>query len=246
MGIHERHRRDREAMRRRILDAARELFVREGFQHVSIRKIASRIEYSPAAIYSYFPNKDEIFFSLAEDGFRLFREAMHADDGAGDPLEALRRRFWRYYVFSKEQPEYFSLIFVDRTVPRISRDWERFSFVRESREHAFALIERGMARGLFPAHTNVAAAFHVLASAVHGAAVIRLGERFCPQAEADALARDAIEVAIAGLRAGVSLTFTSSFCPHAEALSAQPDAAAPVPAADRSNAAPRLPEEIVR
>src|SRR3954462_9933776 len=71
MGIKERHERDREAVRRSILDGARELFVSEGFQNVSIRKIAERIEYSPAAIYRYFPSKDDIFFALAEEGFRL-------------------------------------------------------------------------------------------------------------------------------------------------------------------------------
>ena len=71
MGIKERQERDRETVRRAILDAARDLFVTEGFQNVSIRKIAERIEYSPAAIYSYFPSKDDIFFELAEEGFRL-------------------------------------------------------------------------------------------------------------------------------------------------------------------------------
>ena len=71
MGIKERHERDREAVRRGILDAARELFVAEGYQNVSIRKVAERIEYSPAAIYLYFPSKDDIFFALAEEGFRL-------------------------------------------------------------------------------------------------------------------------------------------------------------------------------
>ena len=74
MGIKERQERDREAVRRAILDAARELFVAEGYQNVSIRKIAERIEYSPAAIYSYFPSKDDIFFALAEEGFRLLGE----------------------------------------------------------------------------------------------------------------------------------------------------------------------------
>ena len=71
MGIKERQERDREAVRRAILDAARDLFVTEGYQNVSIRKIAERIEYSPAAIYGYFASKDDIFFALAEEGFRL-------------------------------------------------------------------------------------------------------------------------------------------------------------------------------
>ena len=71
MGIKERQERDREAVRRGILDAARDLFVKEGFEHVSMRRIAELVEYSPAAIYGYFPSKDDIFFALAEEGFRL-------------------------------------------------------------------------------------------------------------------------------------------------------------------------------
>src|SRR5262245_35033197 len=116
MGIKERQGREREAIRRAILDAARDLFVQEGYQNVSIRKIAERIEYSPAAIYGYFPSKDDIFFALAEEGFRL----LHGN-GAGDTtleslpsLERIRRVFMRFYEFSREHPQYFALMFVDR------------------------------------------------------------------------------------------------------------------------------------
>ena len=70
MGTKERQQRDRDRIRQAILTAARELFVSEGYRHVSMRKIADRIEYSPAAIYSYFPSKDDIFFALTEEGFR--------------------------------------------------------------------------------------------------------------------------------------------------------------------------------
>ena len=70
MGIKERQDRDRAAVRDAILHAARELFVTEGYRPVSMRRIAERIEYSPAAIYGYFTSKDEIFFALAEEGFR--------------------------------------------------------------------------------------------------------------------------------------------------------------------------------
>ena len=90
MGIKERQERDREAVRRAILDAARELFVAEGYQNVSIRKIAERIEYSPAAIYGYFPSKDDIFFALAEEGFRLLGDPARCGD-ATDCSDARRR-----------------------------------------------------------------------------------------------------------------------------------------------------------
>src|SRR3954468_13368908 len=101
MGIKERHERDREAVRRAILDAAKELFVRESYENVSIRKIAELIEYSPAAIYSYFPSKDDIFFALAEEGFRLLYgdRAQYSELETLQPAERLRAMFWTFYQF---------------------------------------------------------------------------------------------------------------------------------------------------
>src|ERR671918_1739285 len=116
MGIKERQERDREAVRRAILDAARDLFTMEGYRHVSIRRIAERIEYSPAAIYSYFPSKDDIFFALTEEGFRLLAAHLTPATSVTDPLERLRRGLWAFYDFSKTHSEYFELMFVDRSV----------------------------------------------------------------------------------------------------------------------------------
>src|SRR5678816_999250 len=67
----ERQQHARATTRRAILDAAPSLFVSDGYAQVSIRNIAAKVEYSPGAIYSYFNSKDEIFFALAEEGFRL-------------------------------------------------------------------------------------------------------------------------------------------------------------------------------
>src|SRR5947199_8147649 len=104
MGIKERQERDRETVRRAILDAARDLFTTEGYRNVSIRKIAERIEYSPAAIYSYFPSKDDIFFALAEEGFRLLGDPATCTQTAG-PLERIRAIFWPLCRFSGEHPQ---------------------------------------------------------------------------------------------------------------------------------------------
>src|SRR5438105_5139252 len=105
MGIKERQERDREAVRRAILDAARDLFVAEGYANVSIRKIAERIEYSPAAIYGYFPSKDDIFFALAEEGFRLLGDPdclSPVDVDALPAVDRIRAIFWRLYEFSRD------------------------------------------------------------------------------------------------------------------------------------------------
>lgn len=211
MGVKERQEREREAVARAILDAARDLFVAEGYQNVSIRKIADRIEYSPAAIYGYFPSKDDIFFALAEEGFHLlFESASLPEDVGADGLDATRAPFWHLYQFSKQHPEYFALMFLDRSVPRISQNWERFSFVLTMKGHIAGLIQRAIDAGHLPATTDPLAAFRILHAAVLGAAVMHLCNRLGPGEDPDALARDTLEAALSGLRAG----FPSSFHPE--------------------------------
>jgi AcrR family transcriptional regulator len=220
LGVKERQEREREAVARAILDAARDLFVAEGYHNVSMRKIAERVEYSAAAIYSYFPSKDDIFFALAEEGFRILFTPVAEDTGAGcdtrDPLELLRRSFWRLYEFSGSHPEYFALMFVDRTVPRINKDWQRFGFVREMKARIGATIQRAIDAGQFPAGSHPDAIARVLMTVILGAAIARLSQRVVPGEDADALARDTFEAALTGLRSGSPVTFipVKDQCPH--------------------------------
>ena len=80
-------------MRRAILDAARHLFIDGGYANVPIRRVASQLDYSPAALYRYFPTKDEIFNALAEEGFQLLmsRETLPAWPGQEPPPPAEER-----------------------------------------------------------------------------------------------------------------------------------------------------------
>jgi len=208
MGIKERQERDREAVRRAILDAARELFVSEGYNNVSIRKIAERIEYSPASIYSYFPSKDDIFFELAEEGFRLLSDparAVRADFTALAPLDRIRAMFWRLYEFSRDHPQYFALMFVDRQVPRISREYERFAFALEMKRHILEEIQRCIDAGELPSTLKPSAAMRLLTAGLLGVAVMRLSDRLTPNENADDIASDVLDAVLAGLRSGIAL-----------------------------------------
>jgi len=227
MGIKERQERGREAVHRGILDAARELFVAEGYRHVSIRKIAERIEYSPAAIYGYFPSKDDIFFALAEEGFHLLygERASYDELAAMPPLERIRAIFSHLYQFSLNHPEYFALMFIDRDVPRISREYERFAFAREMKAHLVEQFRECIDQGLLPGSTSPYAAFRLLAAAVVGVAVMRLSDRLAPGEDADAIAADIINVTIAGLQAGVPLRSHSIADPCLVELPIAPDGA---------------------
>lgn len=202
MGVKERQEREREAMTRTILDAARELFVAEGYQNVTIRKIAERIEYSPATIYSYFPSKDEIFLALAEEGFRLLFTAAHCKREAATRIEAIRSMFLCIYEFSKSHPEYYALMFVDRSVPLISQDWQRFGFVREMKANVAAFIQQAIDAGDFPRDTDPNTVFHALMAPIQGIAIANLCQRLVPGEDADGIARDVLEAALTGLRTG--------------------------------------------
>ncbi len=204
MGIKERQERDREAVHRAILDAARELFVSEGYRNVSIRKVAERIEYSPASIYSYFPSKDDIFFALAEEGFRLLHGERADLDALAvlPPLDRIRAIFTGFYRFSVNHPEYFSLMFVDRSVPRISQEYERFAFAREVKNHLVDQMQQCVDAGVFPPATQPHLAFRLVATSLIGVAVMRLSDRLGPGENADDLAQDIVETIIAGLQAG--------------------------------------------
>ena len=210
MGIRERQTRERETVRRKILNAARALFLNEGYANVSMRKIADQIEYSPGAIYSYFTSKEDIFFALAEEGLQFVRAHCSVASPAATPLERVREVLWRIYTFSKEQSEYFSLIFVDSTVPRISRDWERFSSMRELRHEIEQDIQHCIDEGMFPGVDSPGAVFRVLWTAAYGVAVFRLSHRLAPGEDSDALAHDLLDATIAGLRHGIDLHFSAA------------------------------------
>lgn len=210
MGIKERQERDREAVRRAILDAARDLFLSEGYQNVSIRKIAERIEYSPAALYGYFASKDDIFYALAEEGFQLLGEPRDAAEALAHlaPLDRVRAIFWRLYEFSCRHPQYFALMFVDRSVPRVCREYERIAFAREMKAHLVAEIQRCIDEKVLPATVKPHVVFRLVTMGLFGVAVMRLSDRLPAGESADQLAEDVLNVTLAGLQSGVALKST--------------------------------------
>jgi hypothetical protein len=86
--------------------------------------------------------------------------------------------------------------------------------MRTTRDEMREVIRRCVECGAFPPETSPDVVFHILATVVHGAAVIRLSDRFIPREIADALARDAFEATLQGLRHGVETTFDAEICFH--------------------------------
>ena len=113
MGVKERKARQKKFLRQEILDAASELFVRQGFENVSMRRIADKIEYSPTTIYLYFKDKAELLESVCHETFgRLSQRLAKITDQPGDPLERLKRGLVAYIEFGIENPHHYRATFM--------------------------------------------------------------------------------------------------------------------------------------
>src|SRR5579872_4774348 len=112
MVVKERKARDREEMRETILQSAHQLFVDKGFEDVSIRNIAEAIEYSPATIYLYFKDKNEIFYALHGEAFKKFNTYMLELGTIKDPFKRLIRMGEKYMEFTFEFPKYYDIMFI--------------------------------------------------------------------------------------------------------------------------------------
>ncbi len=105
MGITERREREKEEIRHKILDAARELFAAEGYEEVTMRRIAEAIEYSPTTIYLHFEDKDDLVRALCHADFGRLLEAMQLAPASADPIEAIRQLGRAYCALRPRVPE---------------------------------------------------------------------------------------------------------------------------------------------
>src|SRR5512145_264942 len=95
-----------------ILTAARDLFLEQGFQSVSMRKVAQRVGLSPAALYTYFRDKADILFALQGEGFARLLAVQRPLQKVGDPLERLQRHGEIYLTFAFDEPTYYEVMFL--------------------------------------------------------------------------------------------------------------------------------------
>jgi AcrR family transcriptional regulator len=113
MGVKERKLRQKKFLRQEILDAASELFVKDGYENVSMRRIAEKIEYSPTTIYLYFQDKTELLEQVCQDTFaRLAQILSRIQEQHADPVERLRHGLTAYIKFGLENPHHYRATFM--------------------------------------------------------------------------------------------------------------------------------------
>ncbi|HEX3025469.1 MAG TPA: TetR/AcrR family transcriptional regulator, partial [Chitinophagaceae bacterium] len=150
MGIVERKEKQKQDIKKMILDASMKLFVEEGFDNVTIRKIADLIEYSPTTVYLYFKDKDEIFFQLSQVGFEKMLELNQNLTTIANPLMRLYKMGENYIHFGMSNPEFYDVMFIQRAPMDCIRKMEEleWSAGNAAIENLKELLKECMDKGL--------------------------------------------------------------------------------------------------
>ena len=137
MGVKERRERERTQVREKILDAALEVFARDGIDAVTMRALADAIEYSAPVIYAHFRDKEAIIQELCHRQLRTMAREF-ATFGALDPVERLRRIGYVYADFAVDHPSHFRFMFL---MPHPSVDDEEFA-KDDPQQNAYAFLKQ--------------------------------------------------------------------------------------------------------
>lgn len=172
MGILERRQRQKTEVRTSILQAAWELVLNEGWQALSIRKIADAIEYSIPVIYTHFESKDAILHEFTKAGFRLLTEVItqqwDSQTNASRQLEVMAEGYWN---FAFEHKEYYQLMF-GLGIP-VCEQVKRTMEMQEFADIVLAVIQAVIRTGNQP-DIDAFLKYHTYLSILHGLVSIQM------------------------------------------------------------------------
>lgn len=115
MGISDRKEREKQEMRKLIIGAAMDMFIKDGYEKTSIRNIAEKIEYSPATIYLYYKDKDDLFYEIQREAFDHLHAYFQQHAISADPMERLRQLLKAYIEYGIANPDLYDLMFILRS-----------------------------------------------------------------------------------------------------------------------------------
>ena len=201
MGTKERRAREKEQLRDQILSAARELFVSEGYENVSMRKIADKIEYSPTTIYLYFKDKGDLLDSVCKETLLSLLNTLELlNRDKSNPIETLRKSGKAYVEFGLKYPQDYKLTFVIRPQFQKGLGLGEGSIGERVFNYLRAMVSECIRQKAFR-RVDVDTAGQALWSAVHGVTLLLIDFSDFPWTEKDKLIDTVINTMIEGLKA---------------------------------------------
>ncbi len=212
MGTVERREREKQETRRKLLDAARDLFARHGFESVSMRQIAEAAEYSATAIYVHFKDKADLFHQLVRSDFAALDGNFARLRAIDDPIERIRQIGHQYIRFGVDYPNHYRLMFMTRhnheaTEEHVLQGAETCGHGDPDKD-SYALLREAVAEALetgrFPAFKpgDVDLLSQTLWAGVHGVVSLHLTHSDDPHIDVIDVRQRAhamVEVSLAGL-----------------------------------------------
>jgi AcrR family transcriptional regulator len=191
-----------EGLQRRaeILDAAKRLFVEEGYAATTIRRIAAKLGVSSTALYVYFPDKDAILVEICDATFAgLIVELDEVLSGSADPLVALTKSLERYIRFGLEHPNEYELTFGTRRAKELQKlKTENENLGMQAFGRFYDCVDAVVRAGL----TNVSDTRRLtqqLWAAIHGLVVLLLLRSEFPWTELDSLISGHVTMLVCGV-----------------------------------------------
>jgi AcrR family transcriptional regulator len=189
MGTKERREREKEGTRRSIMDAARKLFVEQGYEAVSMRKIADAIEYSPAAVYVHFADKESLIREMVREDFHRLDEEAFRLVKIADPVERIRQIGHGYVKFGVANPHHYRLMFMTPPPVKLQVTPEDQAYFEDPSKSGYAMlrqaVKEAMEQGRFrpEAGTDAELIAQLLWAGVHGVTSLRIAMRNDPCVE---------------------------------------------------------------
>jgi AcrR family transcriptional regulator len=164
-------------LRERISQAAKELYLREGLEGFSMRRVAEMVGVSAPAIYRHYQNKDELLNEIIIEGLKILDTYLRPALSAKTPYERLLQLLEGYLNFAVEQPKYFDFAFItpssgiDRFPAELAKhDWTTFT---SAVGQIYQCLEQGVLKKDDPIETAI-----TLWAEVHGLVSLYRVQRF--------------------------------------------------------------------
>jgi len=199
MGSKERIERQKLMLRQEILDAAMEMFAKEGYTSVSMRKIAHKIEYSPTIIYHYFKDKAHLLSCICDDTFaELIKNFESLGPDSGDPLTRLKMGLRVYVDFGLKHPNHYQVAFM-----ACCSETSRYNFEGSVHEEAFNFI-RDVVKDCVKQNKfrklDIETTSQALWASAHGLTSLLIVDKDFPWVKQDKLINYLIDLLIKGMK----------------------------------------------
>ncbi len=182
------------------MDAAREMFVAEGYANVSMRKIADKIGYSPTTIYLYFKDKSDLVHQICEQTFARLAQNIKAIQQLSDnPLEKLRSGLREYIHFGLKHPSQYEIVFISPLPINVEGSFED-SNGKIAFDTMISVVGECVSANLLK-HNNIELISQTLWAGIHGVTSLLIQHGGFPFVEREILIDSVIDTLISGIKA---------------------------------------------